>query len=223
MTANTKISFERLGRSLLIHINTDDVQYICREVEKNIAPVAHLFKDIPVFIQLNCKISQKNFFSTAKDFFTDMFGNEVFFISGDHKVSDNMRNDAVIYAGLNEIAHETYETEWIFRNIRSGQHIEYNGHLVIVGDVNSGAFVKASGNVCITGFLRGTVHAGYKNNHNAVIIAARFIPAQIRIGKYVGRAPDEELFASYTPEVAYISDDRIVIEQYKEVLLNKDF
>lgn len=65
------------------------------------------------------------------------------------------------------------ETKFHRGSLRSGQKIETEGSLVIIGDVNSGAEVMASDNIIVLGALRGLAHAGAKGNKQA-IIAARF-------------------------------------------------
>ena len=44
--------------------------------------------------------------------------------------------------------------------LRSGDHIETQGHLLIVGDVNPGGSASAEGDVYVWGRLRGRAHAG---------------------------------------------------------------
>ncbi len=65
------------------------------------------------------------------------------------------------------------ETKFHRGSLRSGQKMESEGSLVIIGDVNSGAEVMASDNIIVLGALRGLAHAGAKGNKQA-IIAARF-------------------------------------------------
>ena len=65
------------------------------------------------------------------------------------------------------------ETKFHRGSLRSGQKMESEGSLVIIGDVNSGAEVIASDNIIVLGALRGLAHAGAKGNKQA-IIAARF-------------------------------------------------
>ena len=45
-------------------------------------------------------------------------------------------------------------------NLRSGRSIEYDGSVVLLGDVNPGAQIKAKGNILVLGAIKGTVHAG---------------------------------------------------------------
>jgi septum site-determining protein MinC len=64
------------------------------------------------------------------------------------------------------------EQAWLVSHpLRSGQEINCPGHLVVIGDVHSGAKVAAAGNVVVMGTCAGTVCAGGKNNYRAVIVA----------------------------------------------------
>jgi septum site-determining protein MinC len=91
------------------------------------------------------------------------------------------------------------------RTLRSGTRIEFSGHVVVLGDVNPGAEIVATGNVIIWGRLRGMVHAGAKGNRNAVICALDISPTQLRIAEEVSAVlkPREEPI----PEIARINED----------------
>ena len=56
----------------------------------------------------------------------------------------------------------TSETKFHKGSLRSGQRLEFDGSIVIIGDVNAGAEVIASENIVILGILRGLAHAGCK-------------------------------------------------------------
>ena len=56
----------------------------------------------------------------------------------------------------------TSKTKFYKGSLRSGQKIEFEGSLVILGDVNAGAEVLAEDNVVVLGNLRGMAHAGCK-------------------------------------------------------------
>nr|WP_286173012.1 septum site-determining protein MinC [Caproiciproducens sp. MSJ-32] len=105
-------------------------------------------------------------------------------------------------------------TKFIHSTIRSGQVVEYNGNIVIIGDVNPGALVKAKGNIIILGTLRGVAHAGIDGNKNAIIAAYDLRPTQLRIANIISRKPDEEVATSGIPEVAKVKDGEVYIEPY---------
>jgi septum site-determining protein MinC len=68
------------------------------------------------------------------------------------------------------------------RSLRSGQREEFDGDVVLIGQLNDGAEVLAGGSVTVLGRLKGCVHAGRKNAGRSYIIAASFESQQVRIG-----------------------------------------
>ena len=103
------------------------------------------------------------------------------------------------------------ETKFHRASLRSGQKIETEGSIVILGDVNSGAEVIASDNIVVLGNLRGLAHAGAKGNKNAIIAAGRLDTVQIRISNIVKEMNrDEE--PMYKNAYVYIHNDKIIIE-----------
>jgi len=107
------------------------------------------------------------------------------------------------------------DTILIKRTLRSGQKEWHRGNIVIVGDVNPGAEVVATGDVVILGKLRGVAHAGAEGNASAEIIALDLRPIQLRIAEYIGRSPDLDLERDKTPEMAQVEDGNIVIRKLK--------
>ncbi len=105
---------------------------------------------------------------------------------------------------------------YLRRSLRSGQKHVFNGDVVLVGDINQGAEIIAGGDALVFGTLRGVVHAGYPDNHNAVVVALNLMPLQLRIGPYIARADEgQNTRRVQRPEVARVKDERIVIEPYQ--------
>lgn len=103
------------------------------------------------------------------------------------------------------------ETTFHRGSLRSGQRLEAEGSIVIIGDVNSGAEVIASENIIVLGDLRGLAHAGAKGNKQAFIAAGLLNTVQIRIANIVKEIDREE---EPLHKQAYVSiiDDKIEIE-----------
>ena len=103
------------------------------------------------------------------------------------------------------------ETKFHRGSLRSGQKIEADGSLVILGDVNSGAEVMASDNIVVLGALRGLAHAGAKGNKQAIIAAGLIDTVQIRIANIVREIDRDE---EPLHKQAYVSviDGKIEIE-----------
>lgn len=100
------------------------------------------------------------------------------------------------------------------KNLRSGQNVEHEGDVVIIGDVNPGSYVTASGNIIVMGTLSGIVHAGAGGDDGAFVIALKLKPQQLRIARWITRSPDESDAPEY-PEKAYVRNNQILIEQIR--------
>lgn len=99
------------------------------------------------------------------------------------------------------------ETKFHKGSLRSGQKLEYDGSIVIIGDVNGGAEVVASENIVILGTLRGLAHAGAKGNKEAIIAANSIECPQIRISTIIREIDREEEIKAY----AYVDDDENLV------------
>lgn len=105
----------------------------------------------------------------------------------------------------------TSETKFHRGSLRSGQKIEFEGSLVILGDVNAGAEVLAGENIVVLGILRGMAHAGAKGNKEAIIAAASIESAQIRIASIVKEIEKDEIEDIKT--CAYVNEkDEVILE-----------
>lgn len=99
------------------------------------------------------------------------------------------------------------------RTLRSGNSVEYSGHITIIGDVNPGAEVVSGGNIVVWGKLRGMVHAGAEGDKNALVCALRLMPTQLRIADKIAIPPETE--GDMQPEIAIIRDGQVVAEPWK--------
>ena len=85
------------------------------------------------------------------------------------------------------------ETKFHRGAVRSGQKLEFEGSIVIMGDVNDGAEVITGDNIVILGALRGLAHAGAKGNVNAIIAASSIDAPQLRIANIIKEREKEEI------------------------------
>lgn len=97
--------------------------------------------------------------------------------------------------------------------VRSGQTLEFDGHLLLLGDVNPGGIVRCTGDIYILGALRGTAHAGSAGNGEAIIAASSMTPTQLRIADVISRPPDEWASAEPWMEYAFLKDGTMSIDK----------
>ena len=133
----------------------------------------------------------------------------------DVEVDFDMPKELGLHNIKRTFTQEISNSETVFHrgSLRSGQKIEEEGSIVIIGDVNSGAEVVAGDNVVVLGTLRGLAHAGAKGNEKAIISAGRLDTVQLRIANTVKELnKDEEIFHKVC--YVYINEEngKIVIE-----------
>ena len=98
------------------------------------------------------------------------------------------------------------------RTLRSGHSLQYSGHVVVIGDVNPGAEIVATGDVVVWGRLRGMVHAGAEGDEQSVVCALDLSPTQLRIGGHVAITPKRR--GKPQPELACVKNGQVVAETW---------
>ena len=103
----------------------------------------------------------------------------------------------------------------IKRTLRSGNRLSFPGHITVIGDINPGAEVIASGNIIVWGRLSGLVHAGAEGDENAVVCALDFSPTQIRIAGQIANISTHRRRGKPIPEMAFKENDQVIKQPWK--------
>lgn len=115
-----------------------------------------------------------------------------------------------------ETANQTPAAFLYKGTVRSGQMLEHNGDITIIGDVNPGGQVLAAGDIFVMGTLRGIAHAGCNGDANAIIGAVYFQPTQLRIGSVISRSPDMDSqmkLEAAEMEFAYLRNGQMAVDK----------
>ena len=115
--------------------------------------------------------------------------------------------------------------------LRSGQVLDCESSIIILGDINPGAKVISKGNIVVLGSLKGNAYAGANGNEQAFVAALTMDPIQIKIGDVIARSADKVqagkkrrkrhiVETEADPQVALVKDGNIYIEPITKGLLN---
>lgn len=100
--------------------------------------------------------------------------------------------------------------------LRSGQVLETESSVVIIGDVNPGAQVISKGNIVILGCCMGNIYAGASGNAGCFAAALTMKPMQIRIADKLARSAIVKKVDTgeypVDPKIVYIKDDHLQIK-----------
>ena len=100
----------------------------------------------------------------------------------------------------------------VTRSVRSGQKLSVNGNAVIMGDINPGGEIVATGNIVVMGCCRGVLHAGAEGDENCYILAYNMAAQQLRIASHVATIPAEVALSPL--KVAAIQNNSIILTDY---------
>ena len=137
--------------------------------------------------------------------------------------NDKEREDVFKKAIMKPEPIITEDTNQFYKGtLRSGQYVESEKSLVIVGDVNPGAKVVSHGSVVILGALKGTVYAGI-TGEKSFVIAMEMAPMQIMIYDVIARSSDSAISKNreLSPKIAFLENGNIYIEKLSKELLNE--
>ena len=199
------ISINLKKNEILIKISEDAEQKdIIYCLKKKLPDLRKLYKDDKTPIKVAGKVLKNKEIDEIQTLIKNLIDVEI-----DFDMPKSLGLSSIRRAFDREIA--TSETKFHHGSLRSGQKMETEGSIVIIGDVNSGAEVIASDNIVVLGSLRGLAHAGAKGNKQAIIAAGLLDTVQIRISNIVKEINRDEETMHKQAYVCVI-DDKIIID-----------
>lgn len=101
--------------------------------------------------------------------------------------------------------------------VRSGQTVQHNGDLLLIGDVNPGGTLLSTGDIYVLGALRGVAHAGMDGRTDAIIATSLMRPTQLRIADVISRPPEEWMSGDAAMEFAFLSEGQMQIDKLSQM------
>lgn len=148
----------------------------------------------------------------------------VAFIHEFEQSSSDKREDYLKWIGEELERPNVSLTKYHYGIVRSGQHIDFAGSVVVIGDINPGGVITAGGNVIVMGTLNGKVHAGLDEKlKTPFILANHMYPMQIGIRNVIAQSPEGESVSRMKdemPQIAYVNEDQIYVEEIDFKTLN---
>lgn len=109
-------------------------------------------------------------------------------------------------------------------DLKNREVLETENSIIILGDVHPGSTVISAKNIIILGALRGKAYAGGDGSGDAFVAAFEMEPERIRIGDFKYKPGTKQarwgIRPKVRPKIAYVKNDRIIIEALTKDLLN---
>ena len=189
--------------------------------------IADLDKDIK---ELREKLENKKFFSGDVDFIikskdkkyykdimkvVEEYGHSLYMIrSEDTKIEEKQ------FESVNKNKDKEEKVTVLKKTLRSGQRFDFDGTVILMGDLNAGAELFADGDVYIFGRARGVVHAGKSGDRTREIVALSLEINHIRIADLFAKSDDHK-DEGLVAERAYIGESGVIeVHEYKWIEKN---
>ena len=173
------INVSQKNNLVIIKINKDaDFEDIVSQIRKKVVQLKKIYKNEKTPILVTGKVLKNKEIDRIEAIIRDNLDVDVEFDMPKELGLSNIKKTFT-----QEVSNS--ETKYHRGSIRSGQRIEEEGSVVILGDVNSGAEIIAADNIVVLGTLRGLAHAGAKGNRKAIIAAGKLDTVQLRIANVV--------------------------------------
>lgn len=111
-------------------------------------------------------------------------------------------------------------------NVFKGEHLQFSCGVVICGDVEPGALIKAKGNVIVLGGLYGSVNIEYDNDNPGFVFALELSPERIKIGEYryySSEKPKWSIKPKYQGKIVYLSDGIVTAKDVSAQVMKELF
>lgn len=201
------ITLKGTPKGIMITIDEESIDIAREELAKKLNESAGFFNEesIEVFLT-SATLTEAEVYSLRTMVEVSLINTKVIFIETPPKLLPKQ------HSPFDDLSEDEGVTKFVRKTLSSGEVLEYEKNIIIIGDVEKGACVKANGNVFVMGTLSGAVCIG---NTSSVVVAMKMIPEYIDIAGVrtsVKASAFKKVFSA--PEIAYLFGDEIKIEQY---------
>ncbi len=217
---NEPFTTEMIAEGVLLNINPEiPLDNVKSSLESHLEDAGDFYRGADLYLNLKGISIESDELQDLIGFISQSVSSEtnVYFSSHSREEEQKGLNRRLIKKDRtreNEEVSFKDDTRLVRGTLRSGQAVEHPHNVVILGDVNPGAEVRAGGDILVFGKLMGLVHAGVRGDEDAEIAALRLTPTQIRIASKISRPPENETERfEPRPERAFIETGRIIVEE----------
>lgn len=109
--------------------------------------------------------------------------------------------------------------------LKNHQVLETESSIVVLGDVYPGSAIISTKDIIVLGGLYGEAYAGGNGDKNRFIVALEMAPERLIIGDFKYKNKENKsrwgIKPKVQPKVAYVKDDRVIIEPITKELLDE--
>lgn len=122
-----------------------------------------------------------------------------------------------------EYRNEENDGHFYRGTLKNGQILETESSIVVLGDVYPGSAIVSTKDIVVLGGLFGKAYAGGNGSEGHFVAALEMSPERLQIGDFKYKSSKHMKWSikpKVQPKIAYIKDNRVVMEPITKELLN---
>ena len=221
MTNSVRI--KNTSGGMTVYLNADmPFEELITEIEKKFGESAKFFGNAKTILSLEGRLLSEEEEGRIVDVISEKTQLDiVYLLEKDSDISKDVENEE--YLTEESVLPNEEQVVFYKRSISDDEIIKAEKDMVIFGNVSSGATLISTHSIYVYGGLYGEAYAGVDNGSDYVISAMDFSPVKIGIGKleYEGKKASKwRKKNNFEPQIAYVKNNKIRIEQITKELLN---
>ncbi len=198
-------------KGIMILIDEQDIELAKIQLKEKLSESKDFFNEesLEVFLT-STTLTDVEVYSLRQIVSEELFNTNVLFIEHTPKLLPKQ------HSVLDDLADDEGITKFVRTTVKSGEILKTTHNLIVIGDVEKGATVQSCANIFVMGTLLGKAHAGCEGKGDSVVVAMRLLAEEISISdkKTQPKTGALKKFLPGVPEIAYLLNDEIKIEQY---------
>lgn len=195
---------------------------LCTAVAEKFKVSAHFFKNAKLALTFRGRVLTHTQENRLIEAIVQNSKIQVICVVDEDKNAEEYYRKAVTHA-LEE--KESEEGQFYRGTLRSGQILETESSVIIIGDVNPGAQVISKGNIVILGCCMGNIYAGAAGNRECFAAALTMKPMQVKIADKTARSAIVKKTDTgeypVDPKIVYIKEDHLQIKSITNETLSE--
>lgn len=193
-----------------------DFELILQETKESFAHAASFFKDASVALQFQGRRLNEEESDRLLDAIRSVCSLHIICLVCTDEEAGDYFTKLVESANEERVVKREQTCQFYKGTLRDGEAFESASSVIVLGDVQKGAFIAAKGNIIVLGRLSGSAYAGGDGGRERFIAALQLDTEELKIADIRYQKDRKSIIAmrkKQLPKTAVIKEDRIVVRE----------
>lgn len=223
---NNSVIIKSFPNGIMLHLNPEvPFQTLLMDVADKFQESSGFFKDAKMALSIKGRVLSNEEEQMILDTITTNSSLHIICIVEEDENINQHFVKALQQTNVSEATSTSSEGQFYRGTLKNGQVLETDSSIVILGDVYPGSAIISAKDIIVIGGLFGAAYAGGNGNPHHFVTALEMSPEKLKIGDFKYNSKDKmakwSIRAKMQPKIAYIKDEKIIIDSITKELLSE--